>query len=135
MQSINARTDYGNSFKCIWTIYKQEGVLSFWSGATPRLARLLLSGGIVFTVYEFRDFVVLIIATKRLLKLLIVSIQMVDIYNRLVLLRGASASFTSTNDVVLLLVLLLLVLPLSSRVLWTGMPSSRASVVWKYLDC
>ena len=94
MQSINARTDYGNSFKCIWTIYKQEGVLSFWSGATPRLARLLLSGGIVFTVYEFRDFVVLIIATRRLLKLLIASIQMVDIYSGLpvVLLRGASAS-------------------------------------------
>jgi len=51
MQSINARADYGNSFKCAWTIYKQEGVFAFWSGATPRLARLLLSGGIVFTVY------------------------------------------------------------------------------------
>jgi solute carrier family 25 (mitochondrial citrate transporter), member 1 len=51
MQSINARSDYGNSFKCAWTIYKQEGILAFWSGATPRLARLLLSGGIVFTVY------------------------------------------------------------------------------------
>jgi solute carrier family 25 citrate transporter 1 len=50
MQSINAKADYGNSFKCAWTIYKQEGILSFWSGATPRLARLLLSGGIVFTM-------------------------------------------------------------------------------------
>lgn len=97
MDAVNKCPDhYGNSFKCIWTIYKQEGVLSFWSGATPRLARLL------FTVYEFRDFVVLITATRRLLKLLIVLIQMVDIYKGLpvVLLRGASASFT--NDVVLL---------------------------------
>lgn len=51
MQSINARKDYGNSLRCAWIIYKHEGLLSFWSGATPRLARLLLSGGIVFTVY------------------------------------------------------------------------------------
>jgi solute carrier family 25 (mitochondrial citrate transporter), member 1 len=51
MQSINAKADYGNSFNCAWSIYKQEGILSFWSGATPRLARLLLSGGIVFTMY------------------------------------------------------------------------------------
>jgi solute carrier family 25 (mitochondrial citrate transporter), member 1 len=52
MQSIMARRDYGNSFKCAWMIYKQEGVFAFWAGATPRLARLLLSGGIVFTVYD-----------------------------------------------------------------------------------
>ena len=57
MQSINARTDYGNSFRCAWLIYKQEGILSFWSGATPRLVRLLLSGGIVFTVYPCLQFI------------------------------------------------------------------------------
>ena len=33
-------------------IFRHEGILAFWRGATPRLARLMLSGGIVFTVYE-----------------------------------------------------------------------------------
>jgi len=33
-------------------IFKQEGVFTFWSGAMPRLARLVMSGGIIFTMYE-----------------------------------------------------------------------------------
>ncbi|KAJ4862592.1 mitochondrial carrier protein domain-containing protein [Trichoderma breve] len=37
---------------CAAMIFKQEGILTFWSGALPRLARLVLSGGIVFTMYE-----------------------------------------------------------------------------------
>ena len=52
MQSIEARSLYGNSFKCASMIFKQEGMLTFWSGALPRLARLVMSGGIVFTMYE-----------------------------------------------------------------------------------
>ncbi|KAK4098505.1 mitochondrial carrier [Parathielavia hyrcaniae] len=52
MQSIEARALYGNSFRCAAIIFKQEGLLTFWSGALPRLARLILSGGIVFTMYE-----------------------------------------------------------------------------------
>ncbi|KAI1169699.1 putative transport protein [Nemania sp. FL0916] len=52
MQSIEARTVYGNSFRCAALIFKHEGVLTFWSGALPRLARLVLSGGIVFSMYE-----------------------------------------------------------------------------------
>jgi solute carrier family 25 (mitochondrial citrate transporter), member 1 len=52
MQSIEARSVYGNSFRCASIIFKQEGILTFWSGAVPRLARLVLSGGIVFTMYE-----------------------------------------------------------------------------------
>lgn len=52
MQSIEAHKTYGNSFKCATTIFKQEGVLTFWSGALPRLARLIVSGGLVFTAYE-----------------------------------------------------------------------------------
>ncbi|RYP71143.1 hypothetical protein DL769_004754 [Monosporascus sp. CRB-8-3] len=52
MQSIEARRVYGNSLRCAALIFKQEGVLTFWSGALPRLARLVLSGGIVFTMYE-----------------------------------------------------------------------------------
>lgn len=52
MQSIEARQQYGNTFRCASMIFKQEGVLTFWSGALPRLVRLVLSGGIVFTMYE-----------------------------------------------------------------------------------
>ncbi len=52
MQSLEARSMYGNSFRCAAMIFQQEGLLTFWSGALPRLARLVLSGGIVFTMYE-----------------------------------------------------------------------------------
>ena len=52
MQSIEAKTMYRNSVNCAVTIWKKEGVLTFWSGALPRLVRLVLSGGIVFTMYE-----------------------------------------------------------------------------------
>lgn len=51
MQSLSA-SEYRNSFDCVQKIYKQEGIFAFWRGATPRLGRLILSGGIVFTVYE-----------------------------------------------------------------------------------
>ena len=72
MQSLDARGQYRNSFHCGYRIFTEEGLLRFWTGATPRLARLVvrsfirrpfavaeltilrgqLSGGIVFTVYE-----------------------------------------------------------------------------------
>lgn len=73
MQSLEAKTEYRNSFHCGARIFSEEGILKFWKGATPRLARLVvcpilsgsdcktkysslgifqLSGGIVFTVYE-----------------------------------------------------------------------------------
>ena len=52
MQSIEARSVYGNSLRCAALIFKHEGLLTFWSGALPRLARLVMSGGIVFTMYE-----------------------------------------------------------------------------------
>jgi len=52
MQSPDAKTAYGNSFRCASLIWKDEGVLTFWSGALPRLARLVMSGGIVFLMYE-----------------------------------------------------------------------------------
>jgi len=51
MQSLEARTEYKNSFAYAARIFKEEGLLAFWSGAVPRLARLMLSGGIVFTMY------------------------------------------------------------------------------------
>ncbi|KZF24599.1 putative mitochondrial tricarboxylate transporter [Xylona heveae TC161] len=52
MQSIEARHLYKNSFVCASRIVKDEGFFTLWSGAVPRLARLILSGGIVFTMYE-----------------------------------------------------------------------------------
>lgn len=52
MQSLSARQQYRNSFHCGYRILTEEGLLRFWTGTTPRLARLIMSGGIVFTVYE-----------------------------------------------------------------------------------
>ncbi|KAH8822693.1 mitochondrial tricarboxylate transporter [Flagelloscypha sp. PMI_526] len=52
MQSLSARSQYRNSFHCAYRIFTEEGILRFWTGTTPRLSRLVLSGGIVFTVYE-----------------------------------------------------------------------------------
>jgi len=71
MQSLQARQQYRNSFHCAYRIFTEEGILRFWAGTTPRLARLVvchpfqqsvinllifhsmqLSGGITFSVYE-----------------------------------------------------------------------------------
>ncbi|KAG0005884.1 hypothetical protein BGZ79_000578 [Entomortierella chlamydospora] len=52
MQGLNAKQLYNGVFDCAWKVFKNEGILSFWSGATPRLARLSMSGGIVFSIYE-----------------------------------------------------------------------------------
>jgi hypothetical protein len=42
MQSLEARTLYRNSFHCGYRILTEEGILRFWAGATPRLARLVV---------------------------------------------------------------------------------------------
>ena len=52
MQSLSANQLYRNTWHCFTTTVKHEGVLSLWKGATPRLGRLLFSGGIIFSVYE-----------------------------------------------------------------------------------
>ncbi|TDL27018.1 mitochondrial tricarboxylate transporter [Rickenella mellea] len=52
MQSLEARQLYRNSFHCAYRIFTEEGLFRFWAGTTPRLARLVMSGGIVFTIYE-----------------------------------------------------------------------------------
>lgn len=39
----------GEAISSVWTEF---GVRGFWKGSTMRLGRLLLSGGIVFSVYE-----------------------------------------------------------------------------------
>lgn len=48
MQSIEARQMYRNTLHCAARLLKEEGVLVFWSGATPRLARLMVSVPVVF---------------------------------------------------------------------------------------
>lgn len=52
MQALGAETRYTSTMNCFVRIFKDEGLLTFWKGATPRLGRLVLSGGIVFTIYE-----------------------------------------------------------------------------------
>jgi hypothetical protein len=55
MQSLDAKSFYKNSLTCAASIVKDEGVFTLWSGAMPRLARLILSGGIVFTMFVLPD--------------------------------------------------------------------------------
>lgn len=50
MQSLDSK--YTSTVNCFTTVFKEEGLKTFWKGATPRLGRLILSGGIVFTIYE-----------------------------------------------------------------------------------
>lgn len=52
MQSIDAKSQYKNTIDCFAKVIKNEGVLALWKGSTARLGRLVLSGGIVFTIYE-----------------------------------------------------------------------------------
>lgn len=52
MQALGASEIYSSTLGCFTKIFEEEGLLTFWKGATPRLGRLVLSGGIVFTVYE-----------------------------------------------------------------------------------
>ena len=42
MQSLEARQAYRNSFHCAYRIFTEEGILRFWTGTTPRLARLVV---------------------------------------------------------------------------------------------
>jgi len=42
MQTLEARQQYYNSFHCGYRIFTEEGILRFWTGATPRLARLVV---------------------------------------------------------------------------------------------
>ncbi|GJJ06072.1 hypothetical protein Clacol_000261 [Clathrus columnatus] len=52
MQSLEARQKYKTSFHCAYVTYRDDGLLRFWAGTTPRLMRLIISGGITFSVYE-----------------------------------------------------------------------------------
>ena len=48
MQSLEARAQYRNSFHCAYRIFTEEGILRFWTGTTPRLARLMVSKCVLF---------------------------------------------------------------------------------------
>ncbi|KAK6213169.1 mitochondrial tricarboxylate transporter [Colletotrichum tabaci] len=50
MQSVNAR--YKGMLDCAALTLREDGVLAFWRGTSPRLVRLTLSSGITFTVYD-----------------------------------------------------------------------------------
>lgn len=52
MQSIDSKGHYKNSIDCAVKILRNEGLFKLWSGALPRLGRLMFSGGIVFAMYE-----------------------------------------------------------------------------------
>ncbi|CAK9439377.1 uncharacterized protein LODBEIA_P35280 [Lodderomyces beijingensis] len=52
MQALGSDKKYTSTLNCFVRIFKNEGLATFWKGATPRLGRLVLSGGIVFTIYE-----------------------------------------------------------------------------------
>ncbi|PPJ55600.1 hypothetical protein CBER1_03719 [Cercospora berteroae] len=52
MQSIDSKGQYKNSIDCAVKIFREEGFFKLWSGAVPRLGRLMFSGGIVFAMYE-----------------------------------------------------------------------------------
>lgn len=52
MQSLDARREYGTTLRCAGRIFREEGIATFWSGVAPRLVRLVMSGAIVFTMYE-----------------------------------------------------------------------------------
>ena len=43
MQGLDAKVLYKNSIDCLVKVVKENGVLSLWKGATPRLARLIVS--------------------------------------------------------------------------------------------
>jgi solute carrier family 25 citrate transporter 1 len=49
LQLIGAK---GNIISNLVQVVKDDGVLALWKGATPRLGRLIFSGGIVFTIFE-----------------------------------------------------------------------------------
>ena len=55
LDTIKTRTQSArgaSTSEAIRDIFQTGGVKGFWSGSTMRLGRLVLSGGIVFTVYE-----------------------------------------------------------------------------------
>ncbi|KAI5806351.1 putative mitochondrial tricarboxylate transporter [Geopyxis carbonaria] len=55
MQSIDARGEYRSTLHCAARIFKEEGLLVFWSGAVPRLGRLMVLNYHQGTIYTVTD--------------------------------------------------------------------------------
>ncbi len=49
LQSLDAK---GSILSNVVEVVREKGIVALWHGATPRLGRLVFSGGIVFTIYE-----------------------------------------------------------------------------------
>lgn len=45
-------TERASARNAIVGVYREYGATGFWKGSTMRLGRLILSGGIVFSIYE-----------------------------------------------------------------------------------
>lgn len=43
IQTVYGRQKYQNAFKCLILTAKEDGITRLWSGATPRLGRLMVS--------------------------------------------------------------------------------------------
>lgn len=55
MQSKNAWKYYRNSVNCCYRMFIEEGAVSLWKGAVPRLFKVSLSGGLSFGIYEYTE--------------------------------------------------------------------------------
>lgn len=51
MQGLEA-SKYKHSVDCGMTLLKEGGITALWKGTTPRLGRVMFSGGIIFAAYE-----------------------------------------------------------------------------------
>ncbi|XXQ33460.1 Mitochondrial carrier protein [Plasmodiophora brassicae] len=51
MQGLEAK-NYTGTLNCFTSVVKNDGVLALWKGTTPRLGRVMFSGGIIFACYE-----------------------------------------------------------------------------------
>jgi len=51
MQGLDA-AKFTGPINCGVTVFKESGITGLWKGTTPRLGRVMFSGGIIFAVYE-----------------------------------------------------------------------------------
>ena len=51
MQGLDAGR-YSGTWDCVRRLLRDDGLLAFWRGTTPRLGRVMCSGAITFTAYE-----------------------------------------------------------------------------------
>lgn len=55
MQASNGLRLYGNSVRCSYQIFMNEGPAALWAGVVPRFLRVSFSSGIMFGVYEITN--------------------------------------------------------------------------------